>query len=153
MPRKSNKKVEEKIEATVEAKSEATKKKVSKKEEPVFTIGEMIKWTDEECKAQDKKLKFKVIDVRNILQSLVSVNDRLSDTTYKLNILKSSLSQGLMTGYKIKCPHCQREYIVNSMELNRTDNIMCKVCGTEYKEVENINGISLFSDDDEVMEI
>lgn len=150
MPRKSTKKVETAIEETKAKKT--TKKKATKKEEPKveFNIAEVVNWTDEECTAKDKDLKFHVADVRNILRSLVSVNEKLVETTKNFNILKVTFARGLMTGYQVTCPHCHREYIVDSMSLNRKDKIMCKVCGTEYKEDENITGIKMASDDDKV---
>ena len=150
MPRKSTKKVETATEETKEKKT--TKKKTTKKEEPKveFNIAEVVNWTDEECTAKDKDLKFHVADVRNILRSLVSVNEKLVETTKNFNNLKVTFAKGLMTGYQVTCPHCHREYIVDSMSLNRKDKIMCKVCGTEYKEDENITGIKMASDDDKV---
>ena len=150
MPRKSTKKVETATEETKAKKT--TKKKAAKKEEPKveFNIAEVVNWTDEECTAKDKDLKFHVADVRNILRSLVSVNVKLVETTKNFNILKVTFARGLMTGYQVTCPHCHREYIVDSMSLNRKDKIMCKICGTEYKEDENITGIKMASDDDKV---
>jgi hypothetical protein len=150
MPRKSTKKVEATTEETKEKKT--TKKEATKKEEPKveFNIAEVVNWTDEECTAKDKDLKFHVADVRNILRSLVSVNEKLVETTKNFNILRVTLAKGLMTGYQVTCPHCHREYVVDSMSLNRTYKVMCKICGTEYKEDENITGIKMSSDDDKV---
>ena len=150
MPRKSTKKVETATEETKAKKT--TKKKATKKEEPKveFNIAEVVNWTDEECTAKDKDLKFHVADVRNILRSLVSVNEKLVETTKNFNVLKVTFAKGLMTGYQVTCPHCTREYLVDSMSLNRKDKVMCKICGTEYKEDENITGIKMASDDDKV---
>jgi predicted Zn finger-like uncharacterized protein len=142
MPRK--KKAETEV---TETKKKATKKKVEEKVKPEFNITEVIEWTDEECKAKDKEFKFYVADMRNILRSLVSVNKDLVETQNKLTLLKLALSKGLMTGYNISCPHCQREYTVNSMELNRDNEVVCKICGTSYKEVENIKGIAMIDED------
>ena len=64
-----------------------------------------------------------------------------------LNLLKVTFAKGLMTGYKIVCPHCKREYVVGSSELNRESTVACKVCGTEYKENENISGVAVVSDE------
>ena len=47
----------------------------------------------------------------------------------------------------IICPHCKREYVVSSTELNRDSAITCKVCGTEYKENENIDGLEMVTDE------
>ena len=142
----------------VETKSKTTKKKATKEvaasteslveEKPVFNITEVIEWTDEECKAKDKEFKFYVADMRNILRSLVAVNKDLVETQNKLTLLKLALSKGLMTGYNISCPHCNREYTVNSMELNRDNEVVCKICGTSYKEVENIKGIAMIDEDE-----
>jgi predicted Zn finger-like uncharacterized protein len=153
MPRKKKSET-----GAVETKSKTTKKKVTKEVaasteslvegKPVFNIAEVIEWTDEECKAKDKEFKFYVADMRNILRSLVAVNNDLVETQNKLALLKSSLAKGLMTGYKIVCPHCKREYIVNSMELNRDSEVVCKVCGTSYKETENIDGIATVDKDE-----
>ena len=67
MPRKSTKKVETATEETKAKKT--TKKKAAKKEEPKveFNIAEVVNWTDEECTAKDKDLKFHVADVRNMV--------------------------------------------------------------------------------------
>ena len=154
MPRK-------KKETTAEAKpkAKATKKSTKKiaasteyliEERPQFVVTEMLEWTDEECKAKDKEIKFYVADVRNILKSVVDINEKLADITRKFNLLKDVLAKGLMTGYKIICPHCKRSYMVSSTELNRTSPIMCKICGTEYKEDENIDGVALSTDDDTI---
>ena len=151
MPRK--KKIET-IESSKEEKK-ATKKKTTQKKVPdtMFDIAEMAAWSDEECKVKDKELKFKVADVRNILRSIVTLNKDLKEAQDKLNLVRITLARGLMTGYKVVCPHCGREYIVNSMELNRKSKVTCKVCGTEYKEDENIDGITVASDNDEVTQI
>ena len=141
MPRK--KKTEN---GTVETKAKATKKKAEKVEEhvnPQFSITEMIEWTDEECKEKDKEFQFNVADVRDIFKSLAEVNKNFNEAAQKLNIVKTALSKGLMTGYRIECPHCKREYAVGSMELNRNEKIVCKVCGTEYKEDESITGLEM----------
>jgi hypothetical protein len=151
MPRK--KKSETEVAETKSTKKKSTKKMATSTEsltegKPVFNIAEVIEWTDEECKAKDKEFKFYVADMRNILRSLVAVNNDLVETQNKLTLLKSSLAKGLMTGYKIVCPHCKREYIVNSMELNRDSEVVCKVCGTSYKETENIDGIATVDKDE-----
>ena len=142
MPRKKKTETE-----AVETKKKTTKK-VEEKVKPEFNITEVIEWTDEECKAKDKEFKFYVADMRNILKSLVAVNKDLVDTQNKLTLIKSALSKGLMTGYNISCPHCNREYTVNSAELNRDSEVICKICGTSYKENENIKGIAMVDEDD-----
>lgn len=146
MPRKSTKK-----ENTTEPKvaKKRTTKKTTKTEvkEVEFNVSEMINWTDEECALKDKELHFSVAGVRDIFKSLKAVNDQLLATKDNLTLLKLSLAKGLMTGYKVTCPHCKREYVVNSMELNRENPILCKVCGTEYKENESISGIALIPDE------
>lgn len=150
MPRKSTKKVETVTEETKVKKT--TKKKAAKKEsiKPTLDIAAIVNWTDEECTAMDKDLKFHVADMRDILRSLAFTKGELVEATKNFNILRVTLAKGLMTGYQVTCPHCHREYIVDSMSLNRKDKIMCKVCGTEYKEDENITGIKMTSDDDKV---
>ena len=150
MPRKSTKKVEE-----AETKS-IKKKKAVKKEEPAefqINVGEMVKWTDEECEAKDKELRFRASDVRDILKAFVDANKTLKTTIEKFNLLKTTLIKGEMTGYRVKCPHCQREYAVGSVELHRDGEIACKVCGTLYKEPENIKGITVTGEGDEVTSI
>ena len=145
MPRKSTNKTEIK-----EIKEAKTKKKSTKKveeKELEFNVAEMIKWTDEECATKDKELHFKVASVRDIFKSLVTVNEQLSTTQENLNLLKLTLSRGLMTGYKVTCPHCKREYVVGSTELNREAFVSCKICGTEYKENECISGVALVADE------
>lgn len=156
MPRKK------KSENTVESKSKATKKKSTKKvaasteslveveaTEEEFSISQIVNWTDEECKAREDEFAFKVSDVRDILKTVVDLNEKFAETTNKFRLLRDTLQKGYMKGYKITCPHCKREYEVNSMELNRKDTIMCKICGTSYKEDENISGVSLSVEVDE----
>lgn len=146
MPRKK------KSENTVESKPKATKKKQSKKVEATeekFSISQIVNWTDEECKAREDEFHFKVSDVRDILKTVVDLNEKFAETTNKFKILRDTLQKGYMKGYKITCPHCKREYEVNSMELNRENAIMCKICGTSYKEDENISGVSLSVEVDE----
>ena len=163
MPRKSTKKVETTTEETKEKKTtkkRATAKKaeVTTKEtealieeiRPTFSIEEMINWTDEECKAKDNELKFYTSDIRDILKTVKALKEELGTVSQKFDILRFTLSKGVMTGYKIICPHCKREYMVSSTELNRTAPIMCKICGTEYKEDENIDGITLATEGDNV---
>ena len=151
MPRKSTKKVEATTEET-KAKKTSTKKKAIKKEsiKPTLDIAAIVNWTDEECTVKDKDLKFHVSDMRDILRSLAFTKGELAEATKNFNILRVTLAKGLMTGYQVTCPHCHREYVVDSMSLNRKDKIMCKICGTEYKEDENITGIKMSSDDDKV---
>ena len=145
MPRKANvTKTEETGKTTRKRSSKNTTTKLE------FNMADIINWSDEECKEKDKTLKFTVADVRDILKSLVSTNENLVTTTNNLNLVKSTLSKGLMTGYQIECPHCKREYVVNSMELKREGTILCKICGTEYKEDEHIKGISFVSEEDKV---
>lgn len=138
--RKSAKKVEEVAAIPVEETSK-----------PEFQLSEIINWTDEECTEKDKVLKFTVADMRDILKALAAKNQEVLAVTEKLNLLKSTISKGLMTGYTIICPHCGRKYMVSSTELNRKDTVMCKVCGTEYKENEHISGIAFDSEKDEVV--
>ena len=154
MPRKS-KKVEETVEVKEEKPKVTRKRKATKAEEPVveqkteFNISEILSWSDEECLERDKVLSFKVSDVKNILKSLVSTTEQLNNVTEKFNLLKKTIGKGKMVGYEIMCPHCQRKYVVSSMDLNRTEAILCKVCGTEYKEDEHISGISYVPEPDE----
>ena len=144
MPRKSTKKA---TEEAVETKAKATRKKKEKVEEAPakvsIDVADMVNWTDEECEAKDKEIRFRVSDMRDVLKAFVSANEKFSTTLEKFNLLKTTLAKGQMTGYKIRCPHCQREYVVNSMDLHRTSTIQCKICGTEYKEDENIKGITV----------
>lgn len=153
MPRK---KKSESIEVSEvkETKPKATRKRKStKKVEPApleFSISEILTWTDEECSEKDKVFKFTTADVRDILKSLTSSNEKLKEVTEKFNLLKNAISKGLMIGYKVECPHCKREYLVSSTELHRDEPILCKVCGTEYKENEHISGISYASEEEKV---
>lgn len=121
-------------------------KKKAEEKELEFNVSEIIKWTDEECASKDKELHFSVASVRDIFKSLVAVNEKLSNTQENLNLLKLTLSRGLMTGYKITCPNCKREYVVDSMKLNRSSYVKCETCGTEYKENECISGVALIAD-------
>lgn len=149
MPRKKKTETTEVTEVKTTRKRKSTKKTESSTAIPEFSISEMITWTDEECAEKDKVFKFTTADVRNILKSLVSVNEQLADVAEKFNLLKNTMAKGLMTGYKIECPHCKREYIVSSTELHRDEPILCKICGTEYKENEHITGLAYASDEDE----
>ena len=130
-----------------------TRKRRSKKEITPFSLNEMMKWTDEECKAKDKELKFKVADVRDILKSTVDLKEQLDLVTSNLNLLKSVISRGLFDGYRVTCPNCKENKIVSSMDLNRKEEVTCSNCGTKYKENENISGISYISEENTVTEI
>ena len=137
MPRK--KKTETEVTEVGTSKKRTTKKEKANLLKSEFTVADMTSWTDEECEAKEKEFQFKISDLRDILKSLLKVGA-------DFNLLKNTLEKGLMTGYTIKCPHCNREYVVSSMELNRESNVTCKVCGTEYKEDENIKGIEMVTD-------
>ena len=145
MPRK--KKTETDVTETKKVTKRATKKEKANLMTSEFTIAEVAKWTDEECEAKEKEFQFKITDIRDILKSLLQVNKDLVTTKQNLNLLKTTLSKGLMRGYQVMCPHCKREYVVNSMELNREGAITCKICGTEYKENENIKGLEMETDE------
>ena len=155
MPRKKKSETVEVTEVKEEKPKATRKRKSTKKAEPAptpleFSVSEIVTWTDEECAEKDKVFKFTTADVRDILKSLTSVNEKLADVTEKFTLLKNAISKGLMIGYKIECPHCKREYLMSSAELHRDAPILCKVCGTEYKENEHITGISYASDEKKV---
>ena len=158
MPRKKKSETVEVTEVKEEKPKATRKRKSTKKVEPApvtpapleFSISEILTWTDEECSEKDKVFKFTTADVRDILKSLTSSNEKLKEVTEKFNLLKNAISKGLMIGYKVECPHCKREYLMSSAELHRDKPILCKVCGTEYKENEHITGISYASDEEKV---
>ena len=127
-------------------KATSTEAKVKEVKKVEFNISDMVNWTDEECALKDKEFHFSVIEVRDILKSLTGIGQELATVRSNFNLLKSALSKGLMTGYKISCPHCKNEYVVSSSELNRESAITCKKCGKEYRENASISGIAVVSD-------
>ena len=150
MPRKKKTETIESTEVKTVKKRKSTKKEESKSIFPEFSIQEIVTWSDEECAEKDKIFKFVTADVRDILKAWTSMSEQLADVAGKFNLLKNTMAKGLMTGYKVECPHCKREYIVSSTELHRDEPILCKVCGTEYKENEHITGLAYASVEEKV---
>lgn len=137
----------ENLEAFEKEVKKTPRKRTKKKEVKAFSLAEMYNWTDEECKAKDKELKFKVADVRDIFKSVVSLKQQLNETTEKLNLMKNIISKGLMTGYNIVCPKCGEKHQVSSADLKRNEEIVCEKCGEKYVESRNIKGITFLSDE------
>ena len=155
MPRKKKTETVEVTEVKEEKPKATRKRKSTKKEESIpvaleFSVDEIVKWTDEECAEKDKVFKFTTTDVRDMLKSLLSMKEQLDDVNTKFLLLKNALSKGLMTGYKVECPHCKREYIVSSGDMHHDGPVLCKICGTEYVETDHITGIVYASEEDKV---